>query len=297
MRTILFIILFGILAPTQAMSNNTKVNEINEQWSKLLTKYLTTEGKIDYQGISKDSILDSLIQNFSELDTTKMSENTKKALYINFYNASMIYNILRYAKEEKIDVNSPSFINLRINDIKVSGGNIWNGNYKVKFNDSNVNLDDIEHKLIRGIDAGNLEKYKVKELDPRIHAAVNCAAISCPRVREVAYTESNINKLLDENMKQFLSTESQFSKIEESKLKANSIIFWYYSDFDDYGKKLKLPGAGDYLAQFIDLKANDSEWKIKHFKSEFNDRSKFSLKLSSQWDFHYNWQINDKRNK
>jgi hypothetical protein len=270
-----------------------------ESWDLLLSKHVKPNGGVDYQGFAKDQAdLERFIGQYGGIDTSVWDDKTKTAGYINLYNATMILNLLRYAKEQNIDVSSSKFTALKINDIKVPGGNIWNGNYKVRLAGQDVHLDNIEHDLIRGKAGGDLKKLKVSTLDPRIHAAVNCAALSCPRVREKAYRTDNLDAMLTENMKEYLSTEDQFAKLSDSKLKANQIVFWYYDDFEEHGVKVdKNGGAGTWLSQFVAPDAKDAAWKVAHLKKNFNDRGKISLKLSSDFDFHYNWLVNDIRNK
>lgn len=272
--------------------------DLTNKWDSLLAKHVKANGGVDYQGFAADKAeLTSFVQSHAAVDPSAWNDQAKTALYINLYNATMILNILRYAETEKIALTDKKFTALEINKIKVSGGNIWNGDMKVKLAGRDVNLDNIEHDLIRGNADGSLKKIMVSTLDPRIHAAVNCAAKSCPRVREKAYRPSNIDGMLTENMYEYVSSEDQFSKLSDSKLKANSIVFWYYSDFDDYGKLGKKTGAGTWLSQFMRLETKDRDWKEKHFTQNFNDRSKVSLKFSSAFDFTYDWQINDIRNK
>jgi hypothetical protein len=159
-------------------------------------------------------------------------------------------------------------------------------------------LDDIEHRLIRGKKVGELTHLQVKTLDPRIHAAVNCAALSCPPIHPKAFNAQNIDDLLQESMVAFLSSDAHFYQASENKMVLNSIVYWYYSDFDEHGQNLRgFSGAGDYLAQFIRPNAKDRDWKISHFKQKFNDKSKLSLKLSSAWSFDYDWRVNDARNQ
>jgi hypothetical protein len=270
-----------------------------EDWDALLRKHVKPSGGVDYPGFKSDETkLKLFIDSYQDADhLLKAEPKIKLAAYINLYNATMIFNLLRYAKEKKIPISSPEFLKLKINDIKVSGGNIWNGDYKVAIGKFPVNLDEIEHGLIRREESGDYDAFRIKKLDPRIHSAVNCAAKSCPRVREKAYTRTNIDQMLDENMKEYLSDNRQFQKIAEKKMQANSIVYWYYGDFDDYAQEvLKLPGAGDYLAQFVKRDATNAKWKVKHLKDHFNDRSKFTLKLASEFSFAYDWQVNDIRN-
>lgn len=293
------IIISSLAFASLSKAQVTDVWTATTSWDELLKANVTSKGGVDYAGFAKSKAkLLAFIAIYKNTAPAKWNDNQKKAAYINLYNAAMILHVLNYAADKKIDLATAAFTEIEINKIKVDGGNIWDGNSKVDLAGQMVNQDNIEHDLIRGQASGDLESLKVSKLDPRIHAAVNCAAISCPRVREVAYRPENVEKLLDENMKEYMSSNEQFSKVSDSKLKANQITLWYYSDFDSYGKDvLKKGGAGDYLATFIEPSAKDAEWKIKYLKANFNDRGKVSLKVSSDFDFHYNWQVNDLRNK
>lgn len=283
----------GLSGPAAAAD----LGQLTARWNSFVQKHVKARG-VDYLGVQKDAAeLKAFIAGYKDIEIAKADDSTKKAAYINLYNAVMMSNILRHAAAEKIPLTSKSFLALKINSIDVPGGNIWNGDYKVVVAGQSVNLDNIEHQLIRGQSVpSRLKALAVKALDPRIHAAVNCAAKSCPPVRQQAYTKANVDTMLSENMKAFLSSNRQFSKAGSSKMKANSIVQWYYGDFDDWGKAKGMKGAGEYLAGFIAGDAKDGAWKAKHLKSSFNDRSKWSLKVSSSYDWHYDWLINDVRN-
>jgi len=270
-----------------------------QAWDSFLGKYVNAKGGVDYQAIVGGSGFDELKQllgSYATMDPTALSDSAKNALYINFYNAGMIHNIIVWANAEKVDIKSDKFLKQAVNKIKAPGGNIWNGQWKFKIKGINVHLDEIEHGLIRGLATGELGKLKVKELDPRIHAAVNCAAYSCPRTREKAYRPENVDAMLNENMFEWLNMPAQFAKLSDSKMKCNQIVFWYYSDFDDVARqKLKLKGAGDYLEKFIKAETPNAEWMKSHLKNNFNDRNVVSLKISSAFEFFYDWRIADAR--
>lgn len=255
---------------------------------------------MDYVAIKEKGMtnLNAYLDGFKSLDSSTYSDSAKTALYINFYNAGMIYNMLKYADANKIDVKSQKFLDLKINDLSVPGGNIWNGDYTFSFNGHQVNLDEIEHGFIRMKAKGKLKKFAVKKLDPRIHAAVNCAALSCPRLRETSYTPENIDTMLTENMVEWLNSDDQFRKVKDNQMQVNSIVIWYYKDFDDHAQKvLKLDGAGHYLAPFIKDTTKDAKWKREYLKEEFSDRNATFLRLSSDFKSVYDWQVSDIRNR
>jgi hypothetical protein len=285
---------------TPAFGWSAEMESVTANWDAFLKKYVNAKGGVDYVAIKKDgeASLQAVLDGYNKIDPKGANDNERKALYINFYNAGMIYNILAWAKADKVDVASNAFLEQQVNKISAPGGNIWNGEWRFKMNGTAYALDDIEHGLIRGESKKVAAELKVSKLDPRIHSAVNCAAFSCPRVREKAYRADTIDAMLEENMHEWLGSEEQFSKSSESKLKANQIVFWYYDDFDSYTRKsMGTKGAGDYLAKFVLPTAKDADWKKKHLMENFNDRSKVSLRLSSSFDFNYDWKIADTRRK
>ncbi|MDE3268773.1 MAG: DUF547 domain-containing protein, partial [Pseudomonadota bacterium] len=203
----------------------------------------------------------------------------------NLYNAFMIAAILRYSEEKKIAItDTQAFLNLRINKLRVKGGNIWSGSYKINLAGQDLNLDDIEHGLLRRQDK-RLTALAVKTLDPRIHMAVNCAAMSCPRLRLRAYFAHNLEQMLDENMREFVNAGKQlFFKGEV--LQLNKILYWYYHDFDNDQRR-----AGDYLANYLADRTTS-----KTLQQVLNKRSKIALRFDRKLSFFYDWKINDRRN-
>ena len=286
--------------PQPARGEVAALTAAADQWQTLLSRHVRPSGGVDYQGFSKDDAeLRQLLRRYGDLPIATLrtaSDAERRAAYLNLYNAGMIAKILQYAAAAKIAVSGPGFLNLEIDALKVPGGNIWNGDEKLSLAGQKVSLDDIEHGLLRSLAKdGPLAEIKVQVRDARIHTAANCAAMSCPRLREVAYRPSNLDTLLTENMREFLANEAQFSKVSDATLKANSIVFWYYDDFEEAGQGVG--GAGNYLAKFIGPRAKDYPWKVEHLKAHFNHRVRILLKLSSDFEFHYDWLVNDVRRR
>ena len=265
-------------------------------WDELLQSYVDDQGGVDYAGLAQPAAHQKLTEFLGWHATLKLeslSEDSRKALYINLYNAMMIASLLRYAQEKGITPGSAEFLALEINAIKVPGGNIWGGDYKTALGPALVNLDEIEHQLLRGKATQEpLAKFKIAKLDPRIHAVVNCAAVSCPKLRNKALTADNLDAMLNTAMADFVNSTYQFNLINDKTMQANKIVKWYYDDFasHDVAKKGK---AGDYLASFV---ASDQR-KIAHLRNHFNDLGTISLNLTSHFDFFYNWLVNDKTNR
>lgn len=99
-------------------------------------------------------------------------------------------------------------------------------------------LDDIEHDLIRGA-----PDYD----EPRIHFAVNCASISCPALRDEAYTAESLSVQLDDQTRRFLRdrTRNRFDAPSRT-LHLSSIFKWYGKDFE------RPQRSGNSLVDFLD---------------------------------------------
>jgi Protein of unknown function, DUF547 len=76
-----------------------------------------------------------------------------------------------------------------IRDIAISPGLFsvgpW-GRKLIEVEGEPLSLDDIEHRILRPI-----------WRDPRLHYAVNCAALGCPNLRSSAFTAANADILLE----------------------------------------------------------------------------------------------------
>ena len=179
--------------------------------SDILFKYTSIKNKqtsIDYSGIMKSKGLDKYLKTLEELkksDFKKFSKNEKLAFWINTYNAYTI----------KLIIN-----NYPVKSIKSIGG--WfSSPWKIKFIKlfgKKISLDMIEHQIIR-------KKFD----EPRIHFAVNCAAKSCPKIMNKAWTEGNIQRYLTKQTKAFLAN-STHNKITADKLELSKIFDWYGKD-------------------------------------------------------------------
>ena len=84
-----------------------------------------------------------------------------------------------------------------------------------------VTLDTIEHEILR------------KEFqEPRIHAALVCAAISCPTLRQEPYTGDSLNQQLDDQVRKWLSSAHGL-KIDraQNQVSISSIFDWFGEDW------------------------------------------------------------------
>ena len=79
-------------------------------------------------------------------------------------------------------------------------------------------LDTIEHKLLRPTG------------ENRIHFAIVCASISCPRLRNEAYVPARLEEQLADNTRDFFSRSQNFS-VRQRTANVSSILKWFAEDF------------------------------------------------------------------
>lgn len=178
----------------------------HDAFNTLLKKYVNSSGEVNYAGFKKqkgdlEKYLKDLEENTVQND---WSRNEKMAYWINLYNAATIKLVLDHYPVSSIrDINA---------------GNPWDKRW-IKVGSKTYTLNEIENSILRP-----------KFSDPRIHFAVNCAAKSCPRLMNQAFTASNLNKLLDENARWFINNAT-FNSITARSVKISKIFEWYSADF------------------------------------------------------------------
>lgn len=181
-------------------------------WDNLLKKYVDEEGFINYKGFQSER---KALQNYLKLlsENPPNDENWSKAkqltYWINAYNAFTVELILMH------------YPVVSIRDI---AGKIplINSSWDVKFfkiNGIPFDLNIIEHEILR------------KEFnEPRIHFAIVCASISCPRLLNEAYTSEKLNKQLELQTRFFINNPKK-NILSENHIQLSGILDWYKSDF------------------------------------------------------------------
>jgi hypothetical protein len=189
-------------------------------WNELMQEYVTPAGKVDYKNlkINKNKVSAYLKELKAHTPGTDWSNDEKTAYYINMYNAYTIQFII-----SKYPVKSPK-------DISYSGKDIWHLKL-VELGDKKMTLTNVED-ILRGYG------------DPRIHFAINCGAVSCPRLLNKAYEAKTLNQDLTLQTKRFINDTSK-NIIKEKKIQISKIFEWYAVDF-----KTEKTGVIDFINKY-----------------------------------------------
>ncbi|XP_052798986.1 uncharacterized protein LOC128230606 isoform X2 [Mya arenaria] len=203
--------------------------EMQKTMLKLKGEFIIEDGKgVNYAGIKGSKMFKDYFENLAPqlqyVDLGMVSENEKKAFFINVYNALTIHGLVERTELPQSVLKVEQFWNTTAYNI---GGLVYS-------------LDDIEHGILRSnrshpssvhptFKKGDPRlKYIVKELDPRIHFALVCGAKSCPAIN--VYTAMNLDRALDAATQAFCAQEvSMFTEVDEIWL--SRIFQWYSQDF------------------------------------------------------------------
>lgn len=219
MRFIVLFVLAFVYQCGSAQSYDFKFRADNppshKQWTQLLAENVDGQGNVDYKGFISDSTklnayLDVLSKNPPH--EKKWSKEDQIAYWINAYNAFTVQLIIR---------------NYPVESIKDIGGKIpfINSSWDIKFiaiGGAVFDLNNLEHGILR--------KY-FKE--PRIHFAVNCASVSCPKLRNEAYVGSKLDAQLTDQTKYFLADTSKNKFISKDKAEVSKLFKWFTGDFTE----------------------------------------------------------------
>ncbi|MEE8450922.1 MAG: DUF547 domain-containing protein, partial [Thermoguttaceae bacterium] len=162
----------------------------------------------------------------------------------NAYNALTVYGILEVYPTSSI----------RNHTAKLIGYNVWD-DLLLPVTGKKYSLNAIEHKILRKLG------------EPRIHFAIVCASIGCPRLLNEAYTPEKLEAQLGKNTRDFLSRQRNLRvDLNRRQVRVSSILDWFGEDFGPTPQKAlarlaqsmpndataRLIEQGDFSVEYLD---------------------------------------------
>jgi len=247
MKTCIYIVILILLflAPLNRVKPSWASASVDHSiYAVLLEKYVK-HGHVDYRGFkAEEEILDQYLKVLEKTDSDNRSPNEQFAFYINAYNAWTIKLILSGYPGVK-----------SIKDL----GSIFKSPWKKRMCriDGDVfTLDDIEHNILR-------PRFK----DPRVHFAINCAALSCPPLRSEPYLGSTLDQQLNHATTAFIN-HPQRNYLEDNTLFISKIFKWFSEDFDNDVIGFIMKYAQEVLKK--ELEAKKSKIKMKYLDYDWS---------------------------
>ena len=203
----------------------------NQIFADLLQKYVH-QGRVDYDGFKREADrLNAYLKILENIDPDALSRDERFAFYINVYNAWTIRLILtRYP-----DLDS-------IKDL----GSLFKSPWKkaiVHLDGKLLSLDNVEHDILR-------PEFK----DPRVHFAINCAALSCPPLQSAPFEGSLLDAQLNRATRDFINNPKR-TYLEGNTLHVSRIFDWFGEDFDNDPYRFVVQYAdGDFKKRLLAVK-------------------------------------------
>jgi len=262
MRALLLHVLFAMAALTTAPAAHAELDRTHAAWTALLREHVVlqdargTASRVDYAGFARDrAVLGAYLAALARVAPSEFAALPRAdqiAFLINAYNAATVELILgAYPKHASIKDYGSLF------------RSAWQKPF-VRLLSETLTLDQIEHERLRGPRGYG---------EPRVHFAVNCASISCPMLREEAYTGAKLEAQLEEQTVRFLSDRSRnrFDGNTDT-LQLSSIFDWYGEDFAEGRLAIFLAHyAGALGAERAALAKKDLEIAFLDYDWRLND--------------------------
>jgi len=233
----------------------SQVSVDHSAWDAILADHsaLDEHGirRVDYAAIA-DGSAEALNAYIAMLEATPVSDLTRDeqfAFWANLYNALTVRVIADHFPVESIrKVNiSPGLFSI----------GPW-GAELATVEGVAVTLDDIEHRILRPI-----------WRDPRVHYAVNCAAIGCPNLNGEAFSADRLDAQLDAAGHAFVN-HARGVRIDDGDLIASKIYDWFDEDFGGSEE-----GVIAHLLEFAE----------GSLKGDLESRTEID-------DYEYDWSVN-----
>ena len=188
----------------------------HRDWSSVLARFVDDQGRVDYEALDEDRReLDLYLEQIAETGPRTTPERfptraDELAYYVNAYNALVFQGVIDGDLE--------------------NAETVWKGilpgygffvGKKFRLDGQSINLRNLENKIVRA-------RYG----DARIHAALNCASVGCPRLPTTAFEPGRLETELNAAMAEFVSNEQHVRIDAASRTVYLSKIFdWYEDDF------------------------------------------------------------------
>jgi hypothetical protein len=249
----------------QAHDPDAQLSVDHSPWTAFLETYLVQGedgiNRVDYRGVTpKDRArLDAYLETLAATEVDRISRASQLPFWINLYNALTVQVVL-----DHFPVDS-------IRDIDISPGLFSNGPWGkklIRVEGEELSLDDVEHRILRPI-----------WQDPRIHYAVNCAALGCPNLQPRAFTPENTEALLEKGAVDYVN-HPRGVLIRDGDLGVSSIYDWFQEDFGgseagviDHLLRYARPGLRERLLDFREIDDHRYDWSLNQAGGENGVRS------------------------
>jgi hypothetical protein len=218
--------------PEDPAPPNSATAHLHDDWDAILRAHVHG-GRVDYVGLATRDMskLDRYLRSLAAVQADTLPGPDRVAYWLNLYNSTMVRAVCaRYHESWRPDADAFAVFKAPI----------------VRTADGSMPLDVLEHTVLRR-----------RVPDPRIHAALCCAAVSCPPLQPRAYRGATVDSLLEVDMGAFVNDPARNRFDNATRTMTLSRVFdWYLADI---GGSSQLPA---FLEHFSGRKL--AGWKVAY---------------------------------
>lgn len=213
-----------------------------EVWTRVLQKYVDDEGRVNFTGVAKDRadldrfvawVYDNGPNNQPNLFPTKEAQ---LAYHINAYNALAMHKVIDRGIPKSLGGSGLGA--LRTVRFFFVG--------KVQVGGEPITLRKYENEVVRKLN------------DARMHVALNCMSIGCPRLPREAFLPEKLNEQLDREARRFYNEERNV-QVDDAKrvVRISEILDFFPEDF-----LAEAPSLTAYVNKYRDKKVPE-DYKVE----------------------------------
>lgn len=179
-------------------------------WEALLQRHVSEEGRVAYAAIDRRDVetLYARIAGSSPANRPEQypSDSARKAYYLNTYNVLVWKGVLDHLTETfSVGQSKAQFFYLT----------------KYMIGGESLSLYTLENDIVRA-------RFK----DPRVHMALNCASVGCPRLSRTAYVPDRVEEQLEQDARRFVAEPRNVQYLPDTgRVRLSAIFDWYQADF------------------------------------------------------------------
>lgn len=248
-RLLLVVVMMVVLMASGAEAQEESFS--HHEWAGVLERFVDEEGKVDYRGLEKEPAgLDRYLAQLAEVSPESHpnlfpTRDSALAYYINAYNAFVFRGVLELGTE--VESVWPTLL----------AGYKFFISRKFSMGGKEIHLKALEDDQVR-------EEFG----DPRIHAALNCASFSCPRLPAEPFEPETLDTQLEAAMTEFVAAHVQVDG-EKKTAHLSKIFDWFESDFLEFEKAQSNAPGRPNLIDYVNRFRGDDEQIPRTFKIRF----------------------------
>ena len=234
-----------IQAPVQGGLRAADFQEMLALWGQILNEHVDAQGRVNFKAVAANPAKLERVVRFIEAESPMShpqrydTQALKLAYHLNAYNALSLHAVIQAGIPKELDLLARLRF-FKLNKSEIAGGAL--------------SLFDYENDIIRKLG------------EPRIHFALNCMSVGCPRLPRVVFAAASMDTQLEEEAYRFFSEERNLRVDDATKTVFYSeILKFYTSDFLAVAPSLAAY-AGKYARKAIPenyaIKFTPYDWHI-----------------------------------